>query len=349
MKRRRFLETITAAGGLALAVPPSLSAQSPAPSEEKVAGLPRRTLGRTGKKIAVVGFPGLALVHYEQPKCTEALHRAFDLGGNYFDVAPAYGNGQAETKMGIGLQGLDRTRYFLSCKTKKRDKEGARLELEHSLEVLKTDYFDLYQLHHLVTVKEVKQALGPGGAIETLLKARAEGKVRHLGFSAHSTKAALEALNGFAFDTVMFPLSYVEFFRRGFAKEVLALAQQKGAAFIAIKPLCKGAWPQGAPKTRNWWYQTIEEPKEVELALRFTLSQPGVVSGIPPSFVDIYETAVAAARNYRPITAPELEELERVAAQCDTIFQREDAMASAAHPTVVFPDSPHEGCPGQIA
>jgi aryl-alcohol dehydrogenase-like predicted oxidoreductase len=296
-----------------------------------------------------VGFPGLALVHGDQTACTAALHRAFDHGGNYFDVAPAYGDGVAETRMGVGLQGLDRSRYYLSCKTKKRDRDGARAELERSLDRLKTDYFDLYQLHHLVTVKEVKQALGSGGAIETLRKARDEGKVRHLGFSAHTTRAAVEALNGFEFDTVMFPLSFVEYFRRGFGKEVLALAKEKGAAVIAIKPLCKGAWPAGSKKTREWWYQTIEEPREVDLALRFTLSLPGVVAGIPPSFVEIYETAVAAARKYRPITEAELAELERVAGGCETIFQREEAMATAARRGPVFPDSPHEGCPGQWA
>ncbi|MHC4544103.1 MAG: aldo/keto reductase, partial [Planctomycetota bacterium] len=104
------------------------------------------------------GFPGLALVHYDQDRCNAGLHDAFKRGVNYFDVAPAYGNGEAEIKMGIGLQGIDRSRIFLACKTKKRDKEGARKELERSLERLKTDYFDLYQLHHLRWPKEVKQA-----------------------------------------------------------------------------------------------------------------------------------------------------------------------------------------------
>ena len=84
--------------------------------------------------------------------------------------------------MGIGLQGLDRSKYFLACKTKKRDKEGAREELEHSLKLLKTDHFDLYQLHHLVRPAEVKQALGPGGAMETILKAKEEGKIKYIGF-----------------------------------------------------------------------------------------------------------------------------------------------------------------------
>ncbi|HWH71891.1 MAG TPA: aldo/keto reductase, partial [Candidatus Sulfotelmatobacter sp.] len=180
MKRRTFLMTVGGAAGVAaLGIPQIFAADEPM---ERVAGLPRRALGRTGQKLSVVGFPGLALVHYEQEKCTTAIHDAFERGVNYYDVAPAYGNGQCETKMGIGLQGMDRSKYFLACKTKKRDKEGARQELEQSLKLLKTDHFDLYQLHHLVQPAQVKQILGPGGAMETLLKAKEEGKIKYIGF-----------------------------------------------------------------------------------------------------------------------------------------------------------------------
>ena len=211
MERRSFLKAVGGAtGGVALGVDSLLAGDQPAAEAGRVAGLPRRILGRTGQKLSAVGFPGLALIHYDQQRSTDGLHQALDRGVNYFDVAPAYGNGEAETKMGIGLQGLDRSRYFLACKTKKRDKAGAREELERSLKLLKTDYFDLYQLHHLRRPDEVQQALGPGGAIETLLKAREEGKVKYLGFSAHTTKGAMAVMNGFRFDTAMFPINFVE-------------------------------------------------------------------------------------------------------------------------------------------
>jgi aryl-alcohol dehydrogenase-like predicted oxidoreductase len=154
MKRRTFLKTVgSIATGSALGVQSILGAEQAISTGiveiEKVAGLPRRVLGRTGRKVSIVGFPGLALIHYDQDRCNAGLHRAFEQGVNYFDVAPAYGNGEAEIKMGIGLQGLDRSKIFLACKTKMRDKEGALEELERSLKRLKTDYFDLYQLHHL--------------------------------------------------------------------------------------------------------------------------------------------------------------------------------------------------------
>ena len=105
--------------------------------EEVVDGMPRRAIGREGDMISVIGYPGLALARGEQPECNDALHRAFDRGINYYDVAPAYGKGEAEIKMGIGLQGLDRDSIFLACKTKMRDKDGAREGLERSLERLK--------------------------------------------------------------------------------------------------------------------------------------------------------------------------------------------------------------------
>ncbi|NQT01585.1 MAG: aldo/keto reductase, partial [Planctomycetes bacterium] len=258
MKRRTFLKSASGiATGLAIH---SLSGceQSLSKKQDMVAGLPRRILGRTGEKISVVGFPGLALSHYDQDRCNAGLLDAFKRGVNYYDVAPAYGrDGDCEKKMGIGLQAvnIDRSSIFLACKTKMRDKDGARSELERSLKRLKTDYFDLYQMHHLRTPDEVKEALGPGGAIETLLKAKEEGKIRYLGFSAHTTRGALDVMNGFRFDTAMFPINFVEFFKMGFGKPVLELANKQGVAVMAIKPMSKGPWPEGAERTREWWYR----------------------------------------------------------------------------------------------
>ena len=298
----------------------------------------------------MVGFPGLALSHYDQAGCTTGLHKAFDQGMDYFDVAPAYGrDGDCEIKMGIGLRGIDRDRIFLACKTKMRDKEGARLELERSLKRLKTDHFDLYQMHAIFTPEEVKQALGPGGAVETFLKAKEEGKVRYFGFSAHTTKGALAALNGFTFDTVMFPISFVDYYRMGFGKPVLELAAHQGAGVLAIKPLSKGAWPQGAERTRKWWYRTTETQDEVDLAMRFALSQTPVVSAIPPSFLDLVDKAIVAGRTFRPVTQTETARLQTMADDCLSLFQGAEervAMGGSVQQSL-WPDSPHN-CHGPV-
>jgi predicted aldo/keto reductase-like oxidoreductase len=343
MKRRTFLKTVGAAAGAAatLGVPRMLAADRPARS---AAPLPRRNLGRTGQKLSVVGFPGLSLIHYPQDQCTTALHDAFERGVNYFDVAPASGNGECQTKMGIGLQGLKRSKYFLACKTKQREAAGARKELEQSLAALKTDHLDLYQLHHLVQPAQVKKALGPGGAMEAILKAREEGKIKYIGFSAHTTKAALEVMKEFKFDTVMFPINFVEYYNRGFGKEVLALANEQGAGVLAIKPLSWGKWPKEAKKSREWWYSSVEEPQDIELAMRFTLSQKGVVAGIPPSFLDLLDRTIEAAKAFRPLDQPATEQLKLMAANRESIFLAEEQQVALnlPHWTPVYPDSPHE-------
>ena len=350
MKRRTFLKAVgTIATGSALGVQSIVGGCQPTSTGriEKVAGLPRRVLGRTGKKLSIVGFPGLALIHYDQNRCNAGLHSAFERGVNYFDVAPAYGNGEAEIKMGIGLQGLDRSQIFLACKTKMRDKEGARKELERSLKRLKNDYFDLYQLHHLRRPEEVKQALGPNGAMETILKAKEQGKIKYLGFSAHTTKGALEAMKGFRFDTVMFPINFVEFFKMGFGKPVLELAKKQGAAVLAIKPLSTGTWPEGVERTRKWWYRTTETQEEVDLAMRFTLSKKPVTAGIPPSFLDLLDKAIKAGKTYRHISKAETKKLHEMAKTCKSVFRREEEQVAHGGPIhePLYPDSPHECCP----
>jgi aryl-alcohol dehydrogenase-like predicted oxidoreductase len=347
MKRRSFLKAMGGVtGGVAMGIGPALVSEAESAANAARGEMPKRVLGRTGLKVSVVAFAGLALSQYEQERCDAGVRQAFAQGLNYFDVAPAYGkDGECEIKLGVALQSLKRGDYILSGKTKMRDGEGCRRELERSLTRLKTDHFDLYQLHHLVKPEDVKKALGPGGALEAVLKAKEEGKVRGIGFSAHTTKAALAALNGFNFDTVMFPLSFAEYYARGFGKEVLALAKEKGTAVLSIKTLHSGAWPPDAERTRKWWYRPLEQQEDINLAYRWTLSLPGMVAGFPPSFLDLQEKAIAAGLAYRPATEADGKRLEEMAKGTGSIFKREEDSVAFQSP---YPHHPHE-CGGEWA
>ncbi len=347
MKRRTFLKAVggsTVAGSAAM---PVASAKDTV--VESTAGIPQRALGKSGKKVSIVCFPGLALHKCEQPEGTEALHKAFDNGITHFDVAPAYGkDGICEVKMGIGMEGIPRDKYFLSCKTKERGAEGAKRKLERSLKRLKTDHFDLYQLHCLKRPDEVEKAFGPGGAMETIFKAQEEGKIGLIGFSAHTTKGALAAMKKFRFDTVMFPINFVELFTIGYGKAVLDLAEEQGVPVLAIKAMSRGRWPEGVEVTRKWWYRSVETESEVSMAIRYALSQSTVKTIVPPSFFDLVDKAVVAARDYTPITASEEEELRKIAADCESVFRREEEQVAGKHPQnrLIYPDSPHDHCPG---
>lgn len=347
MERREFLKVAGAAAGGCVVSPNALFGAQTSESERTVE-LPRRVLGQTGEKLSVIGFPGLALCQQGQEEGTAGIHKAFDEGINYFDVAPAYGrDGECEIKMGVGLQGIDRSKIFLACKTKKRDRQGAREELERSLTRLKTDHFDLYQMHAVFTPEEAQRALGPGGAIETLLKAKEEGKVRYLGLSAHTTKGAIEMLKGFQFDSIMFPIDYVDYLQWGFGKAVIEYARERDIAVFAMKTLCAGAWPEGATRTRNWWYRTVETQEDADLAVRFSLSQPGVVAAIPPSFLDLVDKAVRAGRAYRPITDAEVAKLREMGTGCGSVFKKDEERVAMGLPLdrPLHPGHPHGYCP----
>ena len=337
MKRRTFLKTVGAtAGGLALGFRPAF-ADPAAPERELIShpsGLPRRMLGRTGRKVSIVGYPGLALSKVGQPAATAALRAAFDKGINYFDVAPAYGD--AEIKMGAAMADakIPRDEIFLACKTKERDAAGAKAELERSLARLKTDHFDLYQLHVMATKSDVEEAFGSRGAMETLVKAREAGKVRALGFSAHTKEAALELLRRFKFDTVMYPVNFIEHYTNKFDPEVLELARKNGAAVLAIKAISGGNWKRGETRTRpGWWYKPLEDQADISKAIRFSLSLDPVVAVLPTSFTDLAEKSIVAGKNFRPATAADLEEMRGLAEKYSPLFPR--------NPSWVLGPGPH--------
>ncbi len=349
MKRRSFLKAVGGlAGGLAAGFTPDFSQAEPVIGT--VRGMPRRALGRTGLNVSIVGFSGFALKDDNAERCRAAVHQAFERGVNYYDVAPAYSNGECENKLGVAWQGLDRSQFYLACKTKMRDADGCRQELERSLTRLKTDYFDVYQLHHLVQPAEVKKALGPGGAMEAILKAKDRGQVRFIGFSAHTTQAAVQALRSFPFDTVMFPINYVEYYTRGFGKELLDVAREKGAAVLAIKPMSAGTPKPGETLKHRWWYRSLEEQEEINLAWRFSLSLPGVVTGFAPSFLDLVEKAITAGHAYRPVTDTDREKLQAMAAGQGSLFKREeDSVELGTIYESPYPHRPHECDPGMWA
>jgi predicted aldo/keto reductase-like oxidoreductase len=199
MKRREFIEN-AALGGMALGLTSFDKDISMSETD-----IPKRILGKTGEKLSVIGFGGIMLNDNPQEYANELVSKAYNAGINYFDVAPSYGN--AQSKMGPALKPY-RKDCFLACKTLERDAAGAEKQLAESFSLLGTDYFDLYQLHALSAVEEVEKAFGPGGAMEFIVKAKQQGKVKHLGFSAHSVDAALLAMRNYDFDSILFPINF---------------------------------------------------------------------------------------------------------------------------------------------
>ena len=264
----------------------------------------KRAYGSTGWDLSVLGFGGIIVMDVSPTEADQYVGEAIDRGINYFDVAPSYGN--AEERLGPALTPY-RNGIFLACKTGRRDATGAREELENSLRLMQTDHFDLYQLHALTSAEDVQQVFGPGGAMETFLKARDEGKVKHLGFSAHSVHAALAAMSQFPFDSLLFPFNYVTYEHAGFGPQVMEAAQSKGVARLALKGMARGPWRDGDPHKSEYpkaWYEPLADRAEAEMALRYTLSLP-LTAAIPPGDIRLFRLAMDIADAFKPLSATE--------------------------------------------
>jgi len=315
MNRRKFIET-SLLGGTALTLFNLLNCER----KDKIgeSPIPRRKLGQTGEILSIIGCGGILVDLTEQPAANNLVAQAIDGGINYFDVAPTYGN--AQDRLGPALKPY-RQNCFLACKTTQRGKDGAEQELNESLLKMQTDHFDLYQLHALTTVEDVEQAFGHDGAMEAFLEARQNGKVRFLGFSAHSEQAALMAMEKFDFDTVLFPINFVCWLQGDFGEKVVTKAREKQMGILALKALALSPIPDGEQKPYpKLWYVPIEDDEVANLAVRFTLSQ-GTTAAIPPGEEQFFWKAVEIAQNFTPLAVEETEKLKTISEGVEPLFR----------------------------
>jgi aryl-alcohol dehydrogenase-like predicted oxidoreductase len=320
MKRRDFLKKGTAAAaGLAASeslLQPLAAGETGAPEGRTI---PRRALGKTGEHLSIIAMGGIVVMDVAQSFANNIVAEAVDRGVNYIDIAPSYGN--AQERMGPALKPY-RNRVFLACKELARDKAGAQKELDESLQQLQTDHVDLYQLHALAKVEDVHKALGPVGAIEAFVEARKAGKVRFLGFSAHSVEAALIAMDQFDFDTVLFPINFVMYSQANFGPQIVQRAREKQVGMMAIKAMAKTVWPASEKKNHPYdkcWYKPAMLPQQAELALRWTLSQP-VTAAIPPGDIDYFRLAMEVAERFTPVNESETNTLMAQAKGLEPLF-----------------------------
>jgi aryl-alcohol dehydrogenase-like predicted oxidoreductase len=279
-----------------------------------------RPFGTTGESLSIIGIGGVTVVGHDAAASIRLFDEALDAGINYADVAPSYGVDQeTERRFGDALVGR-RDRVFLACKTGDRTAAGAQLELERSLEHLQTDHFDLYQLHAITSVDEVDRAFAPDGAMNAIIKAQQQGKIRHIGFSAHSVEAAFRALELYPFASALFPVNFVTTYAGNFGPQIIDACNAKGASRLALKAMAMTHWKDGEHRDfPNCWYSPISDERLSELALRWTLSQD-ITAAVPPGDPILFRRALKYAQRFTPITPDEVEELKQVAKQQAPIF-----------------------------
>ncbi len=317
MKRRDFIRTTAIIAPAISMFPADLSGIERKAATGKIE---KRSLGRTGEMLSMIGFGGLLVRDATTEEAAATVKLAIDSGINYFDVAPTYGN--AETMLGPALEPY-RKNVFLACKTTKRNKDEALAELENSLKKLRTDHFDLYQFHAVTTMEDVEKIFAPGGAIEAFQEAKKSGKIRFIGFSAHSVEAALAMMDRYDFDTILYPVNYVTWHAGNFGAQVLEKAKQKNMGILALKAMAKGPWPKDAAEKSKYpkcWYEPLVNPDDIRMGLRFTLSHP-VTAALTPGEVDLFKIALSHTGSLQPLKEKEVQEIKAKALAGNPLFK----------------------------
>lgn len=254
-------------------------------------------LGKTGLKISRLGFGGIPIQRIDEEGTRRLVDRMAEAGVNYIDTARAYT--VSEEYLGKALKGC-RDQFVLATKCRAESKEQFAAGINTSLEMLQTDYIDLYQFHN-PSVQDFEALIAPGGALEAMMEAKEAGKVRHIGITAHSLEVFRRALETDWVETIMFPYNIVE----SQGTDLIAACREKNIGFIDMKPLAGGA---------------IED---THLALRYVLSNPAVTVVIPGMAAEEeLEKNIAACSDISPLTEEELSSCEQIRSQLGNDFCR---------------------------
>ena len=260
----------------------------------------RRRLGRTGHESSVLIYGAAALGDVTQEVADASVQEALDAGINHLDVAASYGD--AELRLGPWMPRI-RDQVFLATKTGDRDAEGAWGSINTSLERLQTDHVDLLQLHAVGDLTELDRVTGRGGALESAVRAKDEGLVRHVGITGHGDAAPSthrEALRRHPFDTVLTPMNVVLHRDAAFRSDYQELADEaarQDTALMLIKTVARQNWARGQEHRYATWYEPFDDQASITAAVSWALSLPGVTGLATPGDVGLLGMVIEAERS----------------------------------------------------
>jgi len=263
------------------------------PPKPKGGDIPTRPFGKTGVKVPIICQGGARMDLFPDVASAGAhARRVYEMGLTYFDCAHAYWGGKSEQAYGLGLSEV-RKNIFLTTKTGKRTKAEAEADLALSLQALKTDYLDLWQMHDVQTKAQIDRIFGPGGAMEAFEAAKKAGKCRFIGFTGHFDPAIhAQMLKSYAhWDTVLMPLHAADQAYLSFEKTALPVAVEMGIGIQAIKVFCKA------------FLLRALNPSE---CLRYTLSLPCHVAVCGCGTTGQMEDNIRVAQSFKPYTPAEM-------------------------------------------
>lgn len=270
--------------------------------------IPKRVLGKTGLEVSILSL-GMGPIgindKISQSEAEKLIDLCIDLGINYIDVAPNYGNG--EEKLGNVMK-RRRDEVFLATKVEEQSKNGALKQVCESLKKLQTDHLDVVHLHNIGGFN-LDEVLGKDGALSGLLEAKEKGLIRFIGISGHERpKSFLRPLQTEQIDVIMPVINFADKFTYNFESSVLPEAVKRKAGILAMKVL------GGAVNMQYDKPMPALMPKEYyQLAIRYALSVNGISSAvIGLKNEDEILQAVSTVKQYKPISKEEMSYIDRI-------------------------------------
>ena len=236
--------------------------------------IPTQPFGRTGHESTCIIFGGYALSGAIQIEADRILEMLLEYGVNHIDTAPAYGN--AEERIGPWMEQY-RKDFFLATKSRSRTYEGAWKDLQRSLDRLRVDQIDLWQMHGLTNPVSWEKVMAPGGSLEAFIKARDEGLVRFLGITGHGDKVPAmhkQSLERFDFDSILLPYNYLQMKKPRYAtnfNELAEICRKRNIAVQTIKSVVRRPWRTN-PQTHNtFFYEPLVNQDAIDKSVHWSL------------------------------------------------------------------------------
>ncbi len=268
----------------------------------------QRPFGRTGHMSTCTLFGAAALGRVTQAEADHTMELLLAAGVNHIDTANSYG--ESEKRLGPWT-GRYRDRFFLATKTEERTYAKAKEHLHRSLDLLRTDHLDLWQMHCLVQPDQWEQAMGPGGALEAFIEAKEQGLTRHIGVTGHYTVVGWmhkRSLERYDFDSVLLPYNYAMMqnptYRHDF-EELLEIATARNIAVQTIKSCTRGPWT-GEERSAATWYEPFTEQEDIDAAVHWVLRRPGIFLNTPGD-IHLLPKVLDAASRFVPGPQSELD------------------------------------------
>lgn len=258
----------------------------------------RMIIGRTGLEAYRLGFGGIVLPRVSEAQAVETVVHALGIGMDFIDTSRLYGT--SERRIGLALKETDK-KPIVASKSIGRSADAVRADLEKSLQELQLDRIDLYQCHFVKDETDYGRVVAPGGALEGLRQAQAEGLIGHIGISSHSLDVLHRVVDDGLFDTIMVCYSFLEPLA---AETLIPKAIEKNIGVIAMKPFSGGV---------------IEDAR---LALKYALAQPGILVLAGVERTDLVDENWQVFREGQGLTEKEKAEIAETRSRFDKVFCR---------------------------